>query len=327
MKGRPQSLSVLIDAAGWRHLAATRVSEPIRECSSGVACRGTVVGVHRSAVNVLVDGQLITVAHQHLGGLPMGISVSDVPALDQLGIRPGMPAAIASDAVRFSDARVQVGLAAASTWSPRLPSYPEVAPKRRTNRLTRSLHLAAPMVSTSGFGPLLRAMGGDSARQVDLLGTSAAAVLASALQALADGEIGKAAHTAGSLIGRGPGATPSGDDLLVGLLAGLAATRQPGSVAFARLVAAQAPNRTTRPGEAFLRHAGRLEFSERVSGMVTALLRHPSDDLALAIVETCSWGASSGVDLLTGLLIGVGADLPIVREALDRIADGAAVAA
>src|SRR5262249_13546495 len=58
------------------------------------------------------------------------------------------------------------------------------------------------------------------------------------------------------LLGRGPGLTPAGDDVLAGLLAGRAAYG-PDDRALADDICALAPSRTTALSAALLRHAAR----------------------------------------------------------------------
>lgn len=102
-----------------------------------------------------------------------------------------------------------------------------------------------------------------------------------------------------SLIGVGPGTTPTGDDVVVGVLAGLrlsGRTREQ-----ARLTAALWPllARTTRASRHFLAWAMRGQFATPVRGLGDAL--GAGTDLAAAITRMRHWGATSGVDLMYGL--------------------------
>jgi hypothetical protein len=99
------------------------------------------------------------------------------------------------------------------------------------------------------------------------------------------------------LLGRGPGLTPLGDDLLAGLLVTLRALRAPAVEPLARAVRAHAPGRTTFVSAALLHHAARGECVPELAtfldgGPVEALLRV---------------GHTSGTGLAHGALAGLGA--------------------
>ena len=131
------------------------------------------------------------------------------------------------------------------------------------------------------------------------------------MEALDKGDAERAVAAAHPLIGLGPGATPSGDDLLVGLAAGLAATDHPMARSFAAGVARQAAGMTTSVAESYLFHAGRLEFSERVHvGGAGGAHRPGARSWRAAVNAALAWGASSGADLMVGLLVGIEARRP-----------------
>ncbi|MGI5950883.1 MAG: DUF2877 domain-containing protein [Brooklawnia sp.] len=102
-----------------------------------------------------------------------------------------------------------------------------------------------------------------------------------------------------SLIGWGRGATPAGDDILVGALAGHILNGRPEE--HQALAAAIQPllSRTTRASRHDLAAACQGFFCERLHQLVAAADRQ---DLAAATELISDWGASSGRDLTTGLL-------------------------
>jgi len=120
------------------------------------------------------------------------------------------------------------------------------------------------------------------------------------------------------LVGSGEGSTPAGDDLLVGACAAL---RSSGYLAEATLVASLAcdiAHRTTRASRLYLRAAEAGRFAERVH-LLAGSFAHQAD--AAKIMKSIQgWGASSGLDLATGLLGGLivageRADASIARSA------------
>ncbi|MBS3939403.1 MAG: DUF2877 domain-containing protein [Actinobacteria bacterium] len=139
-----------------------------------------------------------------------------------------------------------------------------------------------------------------------------AAPVARLRTALHGEDIAAALAQVDGLLGLGPGLTPSGDDLLCGLLSAIAllgpAVGAPAErrVAAARVVGAavvaRAPAATTSISAALLAHAVHGEVSDVAADVVHALAgRQP---LAPAVRALLAVGATSGRDLTAGLLAG-----------------------
>ena len=302
-----------------RRFAATRISQAI-ECDLKIAGgQGTVEGVHRSALNIRCGDRLLTLAHESMGGLPNGILVDPPIPFGQVGIAPGMSVQWDGIALRVPGASMVVFLTGAASWSPAMPIVDAMSTQDQIPRAQHALELAAAQAPQVGLGPLLVGIV-DERASVGSLGRAAARSLADILLALREGASERAIAKAVPLIGLGPGATPSGDDLLVGLMAGLAATDHPLARAFAAGVAREAIGITTSVSECYLRHAGRLEFSERVQAAAAAVLRGPVADLDGALTAALTWGASSGADLLVGLLVAIQASAPGLPRRLQACA-------
>jgi hypothetical protein len=326
MKGPEPMTQTAAGAFPLRRFAATRISQGIEGDLRDPGRTGTIEGVHRSAVNLRWGDRLVTVAHESLGGLPNGILIDPPLALDQIGIDLGMPVQCDGLGLRVPGASLVVFLARAVSWSPTMPVVRGMAFAERTGRAEQALGLAAGYAPRIGLGPLLVGIV-DQGTSVGSLGRAAARSLAEVLLALDDEAAERAVSAALPLIGLGPGATPSGDDLLVGLAAGLAVTDHPLARAFASGVADEAAGLTTSVAESYLFHAGRLEFSERVHAAALAVLRGPEAELPSAITTALAWGASSGADLLVGLLVGIQASAPGLAERLQACANERSVAA
>lgn len=102
------------------------------------------------------------------------------------------------------------------------------------------------------------------------------------------------------LVGRGPGLTPAGDDVLAGLLLGLhhhPRLRDP----IATQVASLAPTRTTALSGALLRHAAAGQSFPAALDVADAVAGH-RPDLAGDLARLVAVGHSSGVALAHGLL-------------------------
>ena len=315
-------------ASPMRRIAATRISVGIARDLSAGGPEGAIAGVHRSALNIRWRRGLLTIAHESIGGLPNGVLVGSWPPLDSLGLAAHMH--VASDGANLvvPEASLAVAFAGAALWSPAMPVVRGLARPAVERRVASAYDVAAREAPDIGFGPLLAALsGGPPAAASTVTAPAAGARLreraAGCLLAIASGlrdvDVGLAIAAALPLVGLGPGATPSGDDLLVGLAAGLAATGHPLARRFADGIGRAAPGRTTLLSCAFLLHAARLEFSERVQRAALGILGPDAEGMGEAVRATLAWGASSGADLLLGLLVGMAPALPGISERLGQI--------
>jgi len=109
--------------------------------------------------------------------------------------------------------------------------------------------------------------------------------------------------------GCGFGLTPSGDDLMVGILVAMRFLEQTGGRDLSEVRADV--ERTARTGsllgDSFLAFAARGRVCESMRSLVTALALGSSGDVASAFDRISSVGATSGVDAASGLCLGVGA--------------------
>jgi len=309
-----------------RRFSATRISVVIGAELRAAGWNGIVETVHRSAVNIRWGPGLLTLAQESTGGLPNGILLDAPIALDQVGLAGGMLAVGDGAVLRVPAASLEVSLRGADTWSPAMPVLRGLTPSQRVRRAERAFRLAADHAPRVGLGPLLVGIAVGRA-QVGSLGRAAAASLAEVIRALRNRWPERAVGAAFPLVGLGPGATPSGDDLLVGLAAGLAVTGDPLAAPFAAGMARTVDGLTTSVSEAYLRHAGRLEFAERVHRTALAILDGPQEELRAAVTQALNWGASSGADLLVGLLVGVQTDTVGMEQRLRTCAADGTVAA
>jgi hypothetical protein len=103
-----------------------------------------------------------------------------------------------------------------------------------------------------------------------------------------------------ALIGAGPGSTPAGDDVVVGVLAGLHATGHGDAAAG---IARELPpmlGRTTSASRLYLAAAADGRFAERVHELVRGL--EDRDSAVAAARSAAGFGATSGLDLLSGIV-------------------------
>lgn len=259
---------------------------------------GTVHSVFASACNLAVRGRLVTVHDATARHTPTSIRVSGAGRAWSPMARIGDAASCRSGILTFG-AHV-LDLREVPVWAPGPAVAP--APADVVGGLVgevaelRDHHVAARGIATPGL----------AGRADDLH----AALLARPRGA--DG----VDSAIGRLVGFGPGLTPAGDDLLVGLMAVL--VRADAGSAWAahavRLVARSVhgqAHRTTDISAHHLRLAAAGRFGEPITRLVDAVAGGASRALVRTRThDVLRVGASSGADAVSGLLLGLRALLP-----------------
>jgi Protein of unknown function (DUF2877) len=238
---------------------------------------GVVHSVFVHAVNMTIRGDLWTLLGDDKGDLPFGIRVAR-PSFDEFGLCSGDAVRVRSGFLSVGT-RIVVDCRAAPRWEP--PAEADLAPglERRLARIAQSV--------CGRSWP-------ESTRMAD-------AVRASVDDATALSEV------LAGVVGRGPGATPSGDDVLVGILAVLTSPHSgPGGAGAAetlrRLLLPLLPTTTDISGH-LLRQAACGMFSRDLHELRSALIEATSpqelDRIMRRLLQT---GATSGADTCEGLL-------------------------
>lgn len=273
-----------------RTLDATRMSDSVsRLISQRAHTSGRVHSVFRAALNIVTVDGLVTIAAEDAGGLPNGILLPGAIDYRAHGLQQDMIASLDRAAVRVPAAGFVIRISSARPWSARLP----VADGRRWATRTADAHaLLRSAVRLAPAGLLAIPV----AREL----------LADVGRAIARGDDEGAALAARSLVGMGPGLTPSGDDALVGVEAALHALGHP-SAGFLAAALADVDERTTAVSAVLLSHASRGEFTERIHRLLGALLVGRAQALPAAVRRAVAWGATSGADGVSGVLTGLDA--------------------
>ena len=266
-----------------------------------------VHSVFRSAVNLspAKESNLLTLVTSSEADLPQGIRV-DTPedfSFESGALRAGEPAACRDELLRFGP--LTIDLRGARRWKCDLPSL--------------QADLTDPSVATA-WQSVWDAL---NARQVqlnaeiiaeDLFRSDETIRAGAAMRGLLDATRRTdpaAPASVRPLIGLGSGLTPSGDDLLVGYLAGLwCAVRNSRErtqfVTGLGETVIRLSQRTNAISRTYLTHAARGQVSSRLADLAEAICRGENSDRLLAAAESAMQvGHTSGMDAVTGLLIGL----------------------
>ena len=264
--------------------------------------RGQVHSVFARVVNVLhADGRLYTLAAGDLDDAPNTAVLDDVADFATFGLA-------VSDPVRSDGDRLQIGdglaivLTAASAWTCSLPDYPPAPTALRTNLCRLRAELQRLGVGGGMGAPRADASAFDHA--VTALLEQRAGRLSAALQ---HGDMAAAARHARTMLGLGPGLTPSGDDFLVGLFAVLNVPASPchGWLGGGRDVLVDADRATHAISLTALTEAANGRVRASIAALIGHLMHGSPDALPVPLRRVLSIGSTSGSDIVAGIRCGL----------------------
>ncbi len=296
--------------AAWptRTHTATSMSDAVPPRIARHAHRNAEPAIHsvyRSVVNVSIGADLLSVASPATGGLPNGILVDLGRDFRAFGLLPGMPVVTSEVGLDVPDIGLHIDLSGATRWSPRLrrpDGGTDQAAGRWRRRSNAAWAIARHRGATGGLGAILR---DDPPDRDDLGFVRRARWVTDELRvALLAGDRQAAVDATHGLIGLGPGLTPSGDDLVSGIEAGLHSLGSP-TAGFLGGALSNVDDRTTAVAATLLRHAANGEFAERIHASLGCFLADDGEALPAAIDQAVAWGATSGTDSLLGMLVGL----------------------
>lgn len=289
------------------------------------ALQGRVHSVFDRVVNIEHGaGVLASLAVRGLDDAP-GSARLDVDSFTGTALVVGDPVRASAGRLCLGGA-IEVSFERAVAWQCRLPVYAG-APGglRRALRAARAGRsawmtdpaLAAPVADGDRTGD-----GGDRDGHIDgdrdgdldgAMGRALARHAAALLDALAARRRDDAIAHATSLIGLGPGLTPSGDDFLVGLFVVFHLEGSPcqGWLDGGAGLLAAAAARTNAISQAALAEAAKGRVRQSIVDLLAALLDGSPEATGRALQRVLAIGASSGADIAAGLLAGLELNLRV----------------
>ena len=276
----------------------------------------SIHSVFQSTANLHLakSGRLLTLVVSGEADLPQGIRLDTPTGFSFAELIVGEPVACRDGILRLDSLSLTVDFRKARIWKCNLPASSvdltnptvESAWKSVWQALNKRQLLAGAEIVADD---LLRS--GETLRTG--VPRKAGQAMQSLLWATRQTDLMAVSTAARALIGLGSGLTPSGDDLLVGYLAGLwcAVWGRPDCEQFIsglgrRVV--RLSRRTNDISRAYLYHAARGQVSSPLEALAKAISRGESGEPLLAAAESAMRvGHTSGMDSVTGLLIGLAA--------------------
>lgn len=227
-----------------------------------------------------------------------------------LALRPGVKVNAHAGTIDISEPDFEIDTRGAPVWAAPVPSANPLSPVEREENLAaiaQSRLVGPRSVDSSPLLPALFEPAGPDGKLSGLVGRNPD--LASVREALHGGQPSQVASTLEPFLGWGIGLTPSGDDLVIGLL--LALNRwgdalRPGLdvAVLNRAVISAAAEKTTALSTSMIRCASMGQADERlVHPMDGILTGEPDPSVCTAYLD--QWGHSSGSDALAGMALAV----------------------
>ncbi len=274
-----------------------------------------VHSVFASAVNLKVNDQepLLTLLTSTEGDLPQGIRLEPSRTLSFERLHAGTPAACRHGVLHVDEKLLTIDLQQAACWDSSLPSMQARMEKPAVHATWKSVWRTLDNRQAARSAEM---------RASCLLDTSAEAQppwVQQAGRCMRDLIRATARYDAAAiavikqLVGLGPGLTPSGDDLLAGYLLGLHYAVQGKQERIGLLVELARAimdglHRTGDISRTYLFHAARGEPSRALFRLAHAICAAAGEPAVLRSAEAAmAAGHTSGMDTVTGLLMGLAA--------------------
>jgi|GEM_PF-3226472 len=299
------------------------LSSAILDCLSNPGPLGVIHSVFDRAVNIKLDNtqQIIALTFSQAGGLPYALMLADgqLRSFIKEGIETKQKVnLIQNRCLAIIGTDVLFDYSEASVWSPGMSHLTDPDDSETfLELLTWSSDYVFKQANHAGLVPLL-----ENHRMLfngklllddhpDLrIAHLAAPVIGALLTALKYGDEKAVASSTIRLLGYGIGGTPSGDDLLVGMLAAMHRSRHPRADQYLRLLSGALKEQLTDSVTSLLsltvlRHALAGEYSEKLHE-VTRQLMHPDDpgSLEASLERLLMHGATSGAEMFLGICLG-----------------------
>jgi hypothetical protein len=264
--------------------------------------RARVHSVFHHVVNLSTrTGRLIALSARSLDDAPWSVRV-DVADWAAPAVHAGEPAVLTASDIRLPGRRILID--GARRWRPRLPSLPLDTSVTR-DRIRQLEHLLDAAGDPAADG---RRRAGDAFAHASAARLRAART--AAVRAELAGDRGAATAAVVEMLGLGPGLTPAGDDMLVGMALVAACPNSGITVLPWAIVDALArhPHRTTDLSRTTLHEAVRGRARQSLIDLLEGACRPPSgtaDDVHLRLEKVLGIGHTSGRDLASGILTGL----------------------
>ena len=266
-----------------------------------------IQSVFESSINLRLEDEdrLLTVLISDSYELPQGIRLNSKDVSFQ-SLTVGLRAVCQNGILRFDSSPLTIDLRDASVWDAAVPPIDMTSPatKQACSLIWQALNRQQRLKGTDLVAEDLLHIDKGST-----LTRKLSEPVRDLIAATKRVDVAAFAEAAQKMIGLGPGVTPTGADVLIGYLAGLWSTagdHQKLTIikSFGRSLLQILPA-TNEISRTYLTHAVHKQFSSSLIKLLNAIGEGDIKEAQRAAKEAMRVGHSSGMDSVTGLLIGL----------------------
>jgi hypothetical protein len=266
-----------------------------------------VLAVYERSAYLLLDSGIVCVGIPAIGNGPLNVLVPPRAGhadTTPFGLHPGMKGGCDGGRIVL-DAEVVIGLAAAMPWTP--PPWP--TPGDMAAGIAALTAASAAHIPADGLAALIFAPGSPATRTRTAMAAAASfeELRRAVPTAIAAGRwTGHDLRAATLLVGLGPGLTPSGDDLIGGLMLALSARGETSlRDALWDAIAPELDDLTVPISAMHLAAAADGMGADAMHALIAAVVTGDAADVAARLPAAAALGATSGMDAIAGVVTGL----------------------
>jgi len=280
---------------------------------------GHIHSVFRCVLNIaFLEGGLGFIVGPEVGRGPLSICV-DIPEhidLVALGLDKGLIVSRVADLIVIGTNVLAVSIKEAALWESNLLFTNVLRMPRDIERNLMTLReVAVSSGKHSGLGQLIELSESDLSNEdvtskMEPIAQLALPRILRLLKAIKSNNTQNLMESVTHLIGLGPGLTPAGDDLLIGLMLSMLYFAENLNVNTARVhnvnsaIISCVHARTTSVSQEFLIQAAIGNAHEQILNLIEVLLIRESNDVEQVARTVLAIGGTSGTDTILGVLLG-----------------------
>jgi hypothetical protein len=276
---------------------------------------GKIHSVFEHVINIILLDHLISIVGTNVGMGPLNIVINIPDDLDfTLILKKGDPISLDED-INVGDSLIIISMEGVQLWEPSVNLKERIL---SNNTILDNIEILRETALASdkhgGFGELI---GSAKTNEFEIskenkfgpIAKYAAPHILSLLEAISLERYDDILQSSNKIVGLGPGLTPSGDDMLIGMMVAMFYISENKEISLDvkqinNEIISGITGRTTLISEEFLREAAMGRVNEPIAILMDNILSADKKEIVESVANVLSIGSSSGVDTIFGIILG-----------------------